>query len=64
MIFTNKEDLISYIEILSSDTEKIEYFLEISYNYHWLNLIILTFFYFALSNYLIKNLLQKKNNFI
>lgn len=60
MVFFSKQNLISYFEIFSNDNEKIEYFIEISNNYNWVNLIILTCFYLGVSNFLMKNTLQNK----
>ena len=60
----NKEDLLTYLEVFSNDTEKIKYFFQISSDYDWQNLIILIFFYVAISHYLIKNYYKIKNKSI
>jgi preprotein translocase subunit Sss1 len=60
----NKEDLLTYLEVFSNDTEKIKYFFQISSDYDWQNLIILIFFYIAISHYLIKNYYKIKNKSI
>ena len=59
-LFDNN-DLIAYLEIFTTDTEKINYFFQVSNEYSWQNLIILISFYLVISKYLIKNLLHNKN---
>ncbi len=59
-LFDNN-DLITYLEIFTTDTEKINYFFQVSNEYSWQNLIILISFYLVISKYLIKNLLDNKN---
>ena len=63
-ILFSKQDLTTYSEVLTTDTEKIKYFIQISNDHSWQNLIILIFFYIVISNYLIKNYYKIKNNSI